>query len=167
MIIILGTYTSSKMRKLKQEQFLPISLSQAWDFFATPKNLNEVTPEDMVFEITSDLPPRMYEGLIITYRIRPMLNIPIYWCTEITHIKEREFFVDEQRKGPYNIWHHEHHFKEVQGGVLMTDILHYDIGKSIFGTIAGYLFVHKRVKQIFDYRYKVLEIYFSKKVKPS
>ena len=155
------------MRKLKQEQFLPISISQAWDFFATPTNLNEVTPEDMVFEITSDLPPRMYEGLIITYRIRPMLNIPIYWCTEITHIKEHEFFVDEQRKGPYNIWHHEHHFKEVQGGVLMTDILHYDIGKSIFGKIAGYLFVHKRVNQIFDYRYKALEIYFSKKVKPS
>ena len=148
------------MHKLEQTQFLPISLDTAWNFFATPKNLNEVTPTDMVFEITSNLPDKMYEGLMITYKIRPMLNIPINWCTEITHIKEREFFVDEQRLGPYNIWHHEHHFKESDGGVLMTDLLHYDIGKSIFGWIAGELFVHKKVKEIFSYRYQVLEKYF-------
>lgn len=149
------------MHKLKQEQFLPISLDDAWDFFATPRNLNEVTPEDMVFEITSDLPDKMYEGLIITYRIRPMMNIPVNWCTEITHIKEKEFFVDDQRKGPYNIWHHEHHFKAVEGGVLMTDLLHYDIGKSIFGWIAGKLFVHRKVRQIFDFRFKALESLFA------
>lgn len=148
------------MYRLKQEQFLPISLDQAWDFFATPKNLNEVTPDDMVFEITSDLPQKMYEGLIITYRIRPMMNIALNWVTEITHIKEKEYFVDEQRKGPYNIWHHEHHFKAVEEGVLMTDLLHYDIGKSVFGWIAGKLFVHKKVKDIFEYRRKVLEGYF-------
>jgi ligand-binding SRPBCC domain-containing protein len=151
------------MKQLKQEQFLPIPLNEAWDFFATPKNLNEVTPDDLVFEITSTLPEKMYTGLIITYRIKPMLNIPIAWCTEITHIKDREYFVDEQRKGPYNIWHHEHHFREVDGGVIMTDLLHYDIGKSIFGAIAGKLFVDKKVKQIFKYRYEVLEKYFSKK----
>ncbi len=150
------------MRKLKQEQFLPISLDQAWEFFATPKNLNEVTPADMVFEITSHLPDKMYEGLIITYRIKPMLNIPIDWCTEITHIKEKEFFVDEQRKGPYNIWHHEHHFKAVEGGVMMTDLLYYDIGKSVFGWLAGKLFVNQKVEAIFKYRYKTLEKYFSK-----
>jgi len=151
------------MHKLKQEQFLPISLETAWEFFATPKNLNEVTPDDLVFEVTSDLPDKMYEGLIITYRIKPMLNIPIHWCTEITHIKAQQFFVDEQRKGPYNIWHHEHHFKAVEGGVLMTDLLHYDIGKSIFGWIAGKLFVHQKVKDIFKYRYKTLEAYFARK----
>ncbi len=151
------------MNRLKQEQFLPITLDKAWDFFATPKNLNEVTPEDMVFEITSELPDKMYEGLIITYKIKPMLNIPLNWCTEITHIKDHFFFVDEQRKGPYNIWHHEHHFKAVEGGVLMTDILHYDIGMSIFGWIAGQLFVHKKVKQIFKFRYKTLESYFNKR----
>ena len=103
----------------------------------------------------------MYEGLIITYRIKPMLNIPLNWCTEITHIKEHQFFVDEQRKGPYNIWHHEHHFKAVEGGVLMTDLLHYDIGKSIFGWIAGKLFVHKQVKEIFEFRKKTLATYFN------
>ncbi len=150
------------MHKLKQEQFLPISLDQAWNFFATPKNLNEVTPSDMVFEITSELPEKMYEGLIITYKIKPMLNISLNWCTEITHVKDKLFFVDEQRKGPYNIWHHEHHFKEVPGGVLMTDLLYYDIGMSLFGWLAGKLFVHKKVKQIFTYRYKTLETYFKK-----
>jgi len=149
------------MHLLKQEQFLPISLDRAWEFFATPKNLNEVTPEDMVFEIISELPGKMYEGLMITYRIRPMLNIPLNWVTEITHIQEKEFFVDEQRQGPYHIWHHEHHFKAVEGGVLMTDLLHYDIGKSVFGWMAGKLFVHKKVKQIFDYRHRKLEDYFT------
>ena len=150
------------MTKLYQEQLLPLTLEEAWIFFASPKNLNEVTPNDLVFKITSTLPEKMYEGLIITYRIQPLLNIPINWCTEITHIKEQEYFVDEQRKGPYNIWHHEHHFKSVGGGVLMTDILHYDIGKSIFGRLAGKLFVHKQVQQIFRYRYKALETYFKK-----
>ena len=150
------------MTQLKQEQFLPISLDEAWIFFATPKNLNEVTPDDMVFEITSELPDTMYEGLLINYKLRPMLNIPINWCTEITHIKEKEFFVDEQRKGPYYIWHHEHHFKAVEGGVIMTDILHYDIGKSFLGWMAGKLFVNKKVEEIFNYRYKMLETFFNK-----
>ncbi len=150
------------MKRLEQKQFLPITLQEAWAFFATPKNLNEVTPKDLVFEIISELPDRMYEGLFITYKIKPLLNISINWCTEITHIKEEKFFVDEQRKGPYNIWHHEHHFEAVEGGVLMTDILHYDIGKSFLGWIAGKLFVHKKVTQIFEFRYKTLEEYFKK-----
>ncbi len=151
------------MKRLEQEQFLPITLEQAWDFFATPKNLNEVTPDDLVFEITSKVPDKMYEGLMITYKIQPLLNISINWCTEITHIKEQKYFVDEQRKGPYHIWHHEHHFKAVEGGTLMTDILHYDIGKSIFGWIAGKIFVDKQVEKIFLFRYATLEKYFNKK----
>ncbi len=151
------------MKRLEQEQFLPITLNEAWDFFATPKNLNEVTPDDLVFEITSKVPDKMYEGLMITYKIKPLLNISINWCTEITHIKDMHFFVDEQRKGPYNIWHHEHHFKAVEGGTLMTDILHYDIGKWIFGWVAGKLFVDKQVEKIFSYRYKALEKYFNTK----
>jgi Uncharacterized conserved protein len=150
------------MMKLKQEQFLPISLDEAWRFFATPKNLNEVTPNDLVFEIKSELPDTMYEGLLINYRLKPMLNIPVNWCTEITHIKEKVYFIDEQRKGPYRIWHHEHHFKPVAGGVLMTDLLHYDIGMSFFGWIAGKMFVHRKVEGIFSYRYKMLESYFTK-----
>ncbi len=149
------------MHSLRQEQFLPITLDKAWAFFSSPKNLNEVTPEDMVFEITSEMPDLMYEGMMITYRIKPLLNISMNWCTEITHINNPLFFIDEQRKGPYHIWHHEHHFKEVEGGILMTDILYYDIGKSFFGWIAGHLFVHKKVKQIFEFRYKKLEQIFN------
>ena len=145
------------MHSLKQEQFLPVTLDEAWHFFATPKNLNEVTPKDMVFEITSELPDTMYEGLLIHYRLKPMGNISINWCTEITHIKEKVYFVDEQRVGPYKIWHHEHHFKSVTGGVLMTDILHYDIGKFVFGWLAGILFVHKKVANIFKFRFNTLE----------
>lgn len=150
------------MKQLVQEQILPITLAEAWDYFATPHNLNEITPDNMTFEIQSDVPERMYEGMFIEYRIRPVLNVPLKWITEITHVKEQEFFVDEQRVGPYKIWHHEHHFKAVEGGVLMTDILHYDIGKSVFGYLAGVLFVHNKVKSIFDYRFKKLENYFAK-----
>lgn len=150
------------MKKLKHEQLLPITIKEAWDFFATPANLDQVTPPGLTFEITSDVPPKMYEGLIITYRIKPMFNIPVNWCTEITHIREYEFFVDEQRLGPYNIWHHEHHFKPVEGGVMMTDILHYHIGKSVLGWLAGKLFVHRKVNEIFTYRHEVLEKRFKK-----
>jgi ligand-binding SRPBCC domain-containing protein len=117
----------------------------------------------MTFKITSEVPKEMYEGLFITYKISPFLGIQMDWCTEITHIKDKAFFVDEQRKGPYNIWHHEHHFKAVPEGVLMTDILHYDIGMSFLGVIAGVLFVHKKVESIFNHRYQKLESLFPKK----
>ena len=150
------------MKKLVQEQFLPISIETAWEFFATPKNLNEITPEDMVFEILGDVPQKMYQGMFIRYRISPFLGIKMNWCTEITHVQEGHFFVDEQRLGPYNIWHHEHHFKPVDGGVLMTDILHYDIGLGILGWIAGKLFVDQKVNHIFEHRRKVLDQYFIK-----
>lgn len=151
------------MQTLQQQQILPISLEEAWNFFATPRNLNEITPPDLTFEITSPLPDKMYEGLMITYKIRPFLNIPFDWCTEITHIKEMEYFVDEQRSGPYKIWHHEHHFNAVEGGVLMTDLLYYEIGLSAIGWLAGKLFVHQRVKDIFTYRKQTLAEYFHKK----
>lgn len=145
------------MKLLKVEQFLPISLEKAWDFFSYPKNFNEITSPEMTFKIIYDIPEKIYEGLMITYKVSPILNIPLDWVTEITHVKENEFIVDEERIGPYNIWHHEHHFKAVEGGVLMTDILHYDIGKSIFGWIAGKLFVDAKVNSIFTYREKKLK----------
>jgi ligand-binding SRPBCC domain-containing protein len=151
------------MKRLYRQQWLPITLDEAWDFFSSPKNLNEITPEDMVFEIKSDVPEKMYQGMFIVYAIRPVLNIPMKWVTEITHVVDKKFFVDEQRVGPYHIWHHEHHFEEKDGGVLMTDILHYNVGKSFLGWFASKLFVDKKVENIFDYRYKILEAYFSKK----
>lgn len=148
------------MQQLTQQQWLPISLPEAWQFFATPKNLNLITPPEMSFVIKNNLPDEMYEGLLIHYTIRPFLNIPFNWLTEITHIRPQQYFIDEQRFGPYKLWHHEHHFKEENNGVLMTDILYYDIGKSIAGRIAGSVYVHKQIKRIFAYRTeKLTEIF--------
>lgn len=149
------------IKKIYREQILNCNLDEAWNFFATPKNLNAITPADMHFKILSSLPEEMYAGLIIEYKIKPFLNIPLYWCTEITHVKKYEYFIDEQRQGPYKMWHHEHHFSQHHKGVLMKDILHYDIGKSIIGDLAGALFVHKKVKQIFDFRFQKLEEVFN------
>lgn len=151
------------IKKLIQTQVLPISLEEAWKFFSTPQNLNAITPENMSFEITNEVGDEIYEGMFITYKIAPMLNIKLDWCTEISHVKYQEFFVDEQRSGPYKIWHHEHHFKAVEGGVEMTDKLYYDIGKSFLGWFAGVLFVHKKVKNIFDFRYQKLTKFFASK----
>ena len=120
-------------------QFLPISMEQAWIFFSSPRNLNEITPANMTFFITSKIPEKMYEGMIITYKVSPFLNIPLTWVTEITHIREQSYFVDEQRKGPYRLWHHEHHFEAAVGGVMMTDILHYDVGLGFLGSLASRL----------------------------
>lgn len=150
------------IKVLKTTQFLPISLEKAWDFFSSPRNLNEITPEDMTFKILSDLPDKMYPGLMINYKVSPLFNIPMSWTTEITHVEHLKYFVDEQRLGPYNIWHHEHHFEAVEGGVMMRDILHYDIGKWLIGELAGALFIHNKVKGIFDYRHKKLEQLFGK-----
>jgi len=148
------------MKKLIRKQILPITIAQAWDFFSTPLNLNAITPKELTFEILGELPEKMYEGMFIRYKLTPILNIRLEWVTEITHIVPHRYFVDEQRLGPYQIWHHEHHFAEHPNGVLMTDILHYHIGKSVLGYLAGIGFVDAKVKQIFDYRFKILEQYF-------
>jgi len=152
------------VKTLKSTQFLPISMEVAWNFFSSPRNLNEITPEDMTFNITSEIPEKMYEGLIIIYKVAPMFNIPLTWVTEITHISENHYFIDEQRKGPYRLWHHEHHFETVEGGVQMTDILHYDVGKGPFGRIASWLLVDKRVKDIFEFREQKLRELFGDSV---
>ena len=148
------------MKTFRSEILLPITLQEAWDFFSSPNNLNKITPEEMIFKITSTVPEKMYEGLLITYKITPILNIPLDWVTEITHINEPHYFVDEQRKGPYRIWHHEHHFKATTTGTLMTDILHYDVGKSVFGWIAEKLYVDAQVKNIFKFRENKLKEIF-------
>ena len=105
---------------------------------------------------------KMYAGQIIEYTVRPLFSIPFYWMTEITHVEEGKYFIDEQRFGPYNLWHHQHHFKEVTGGVEMTDIVHYKIPFWFVGDIANTTFVNKQLKQIFAYRYKSVEERFGK-----
>ncbi|QKJ30772.1 SRPBCC family protein [Mucilaginibacter mali] len=147
-----------KTHLLIREQNIPIPLEQAWDFFSSPMNLAKITPAEMNFKVTSPFDPvaKMYEGMIITYKITPLLGIKMNWMTEITHIKAHEYFVDEQRFGPYAMWHHEHHFKEIKGGVQMTDILNYAIPYGPIGTLANSLLVKKQVEKIFSYREKVI-----------
>ena len=142
---------------LKRIQFIPVSLSEAWDFFSNPSNLATITPPGMGFHILSaHRPVRMYAGQLIEYRVSPVLGIPLYWMTEITHVQEGSYFVDEQRFGPYTMWHHQHHFKAIPGGVAMEDIVHYKIPLGILGDIANTLFVKNQLQGIFDYRYKAV-----------
>lgn len=153
-----------KTYPLKFEQTLPITLAEAWDFFSSPLNLAKITPEHMGFVITSDFKEdqKMYPGMIITYKLSPLPGFKINWMTEITHVKEGEYFIDEQRFGPYALWHHQHHFKEVAGGVHMTDILNYAIPYGFIGRLANSLFVAKEVQSIFAYREKKVEELFGK-----
>jgi ligand-binding SRPBCC domain-containing protein len=144
------------MHRLTTVQFLPISLEEAWDFFSNPSNLNKITPKEMNLVPTSALPEKSYPGMFITYKVKPLLGIPMLWVTEITHLREKEFFVDEQRIGPYRIWHHQHHFKAVKGGVEMTDIVDYRIPGGPFGVLLEKLFIGNKVRSIFEYRTKRL-----------
>ena len=152
-----------KVYSFRTVQYLPISLDEAWDFFSSPANLEKITPAKMQFEILGDYQgEKMYAGQIINYFVRPILNIPMRWTTEITHVKNGEYFIDEQRFGPYALWHHKHFFKEIPGGVEMTDFLHYAIPYGIFGRIANSVMVAGQLKEIFGYRFKVLEERFGK-----
>lgn len=143
----------SKVYRLKTIQNIPVSLQEAWDFFSKPKNLSEITPRELDFNIISLYHgEEMYPGQIIEYKVKPLLGIPVYWMTEITHVEKEKYFVDEQRYGPYSLWHHQHHFKAISGGVEMTDIVHYKIPFGFLGDIAQWLFVRTNLEQIFTYR---------------
>ena len=153
-----------KVYTLRTETSLPCSLEEAWEFFSTPLNLNRITPPDMSFEILSDLEGvKMYPGMVIHYKVRPLMNIPLRWTTEITHCVEGKFFVDEQRFGPYAFWHHQHHFEAVAGGVKMTDIVNYAIGFGPIGALANAVYVENRLKEIFAFREKAVAEIFGKK----
>lgn len=146
-----------------REQKISCSISEAWEFISKPANLKLITPDYMGFDITSQYQQdKMYAGQIISYVVKPMLKIPTKWVTEITHVKEGDYFVDEQRVGPYSIWHHEHFIVKVDGGVLMKDLLTYKPPFGILGRIANYLFIEKKINQIFDYRENKLNEIFGR-----
>jgi len=150
-----------KLYELTKVQQLPIGIKEAWKFFSSPRNLKAITPDHMGFEITNIThQEEMYEGQIIAYKVRPILNIPLRWVTEITHVKEPYYFVDEQRFGPYSFWHHQHIFEENDEGVLMKDIVNYGIPLGPLGRIANTVFVRKQLEGIFDYRLKAVEKLF-------
>jgi ligand-binding SRPBCC domain-containing protein len=148
----------SKVYSFKTVQVLPVSMEDAWHFFSSPSNLPSITPEKLRFKIISyHHGEKMYPGQIIEYKVSPVLGIPVYWMTEITHVEEHKYFIDEQRFGPYSLWHHQHHFRPVHGGVEMTDIVHYKLPFWFLGDIANNLFVEKQLREIFDYRFKAVE----------
>ncbi|MBS4035282.1 MAG: SRPBCC family protein [Ignavibacterium sp.] len=150
-----------KIYQLKTVQKLPVSLETAWDFFSNPQNLTKITPAWLNFQIMSDLPQKMRAGMIISYTVKPLLNIPTTWVTEIAHVNEPFYFVDEQRFGPYKMWHHEHIFrKDKDGLVLMEDIVSYVVPFGILGRIMHRLVISKKIKEIFDYRTEVLNKLF-------
>lgn len=149
------------MYQYKAEQFLPISVRKAWDFFSSPKNLSVITPPEMDFKILTQLDDKeIYDGLLIDYTVKPMFGIPMHWQTKIINVKSLEVFADTQLKGPYKLWHHTHTFIEKDGGVLMTDIVNYELPFGILGDWVHSLIVRKKIESIFAYRKQVLEKLF-------
>ena len=146
----------SKVYSFQKVQFIPSTIEKVWDFFSSPENLKDITPKHLGFKVLSiSNGNKMYAGQVIEYTVKPLVGIPLYWMTEITHVDSMKYFIDEQRFGPYTFWHHQHHFKEVNNGVEMTDILHYKVPFWFIGDIANSLIVKNQLKKIFDYRTEV------------
>ena len=141
-----------------KKQKVNTSIDEIWNFISSPANLKEITPDHMGFVITSkNLPNKMYAGMIISYKVSPLLGIKTNWVTEITQVRDKEYFVDEQRVGLYSIWHHQHHIQPIENGVLMTDIISYQPPFGFLGAIANSLIIKKKLKEIFDYRTLAIE----------
>ena len=150
------------MHIFKTEQFLPISTDKAWDFFSSPKNLAVITPPSMDFRILTTLDEKgIYEGMLIDYRVKPLLGIPMKWQTRISEVSDKFSFTDEQLKGPYKIWRHTHTFIPKENGVLMKDIVHYQLPLGWLGRLAEKLIVRDKIKTIFNYRTRVLNQIFT------
>ncbi|WP_191861011.1 SRPBCC family protein [Hanstruepera ponticola] len=145
-----------KIYTLHKKQNLPISVEQAWDFLSDPGNLKVITPDYMGFNILSGADRPMYAGQIIQYIVTPVLGIKTKWVTEITHVIDKHYFVDEQRFGPYSLWHHKHFIKEIEGGVEMEDIIDYKIPLGILGQLVQPILVKPKLEEIFEYRQKKL-----------
>ncbi len=148
--------------RLAYSQELPLTLAEAWEFFSRPENLARITPPELGFEVTSELPEKMYAGMIVTYRIVVLPGVKVPWVTEITQVREPEYFVDEQRSGPYRLWHHQHQFEAVPGGVRMTDLVHYQLPFGKVGDVLAGGLVRRRLERIFTYRREILEKMFGR-----
>ena len=148
------------IHRLYRQQIVSASLDEVWAYFATPQNLNEMTPDDMKFEIVHGGEGKMSQGQIIEYRVQFMPLVKSLWLTEITHVKEGSYFVDEQRIGPYRMWHHEHSFEALQGGTQITDQVTYMMPFGFLGEIVHAVWVDRRLKGIFDFRKKKVKQLF-------
>ncbi|MBT7191440.1 MAG: SRPBCC family protein [Anaerolineae bacterium] len=148
------------IHRLYRQQIVPASLDEVWAYFATPQNLNEMTPDDMKFEIVHGGEGKMFQGQLVEYRVQFMPLIKSLWLTEIAQVKEGSYFVDEQRIGPYSLWYHEHRFEAVEGGTQITDQVSYVMPFGFLGDIVHALWVGHRLKGIFDFRtVKVKELF--------
>lgn len=145
------------MFTIETEQKIPASIGEVWDFISSPANLKRITPDYMGFDIlTKNLPDTMYAGMIIAYKVSPLLGIKMTWVTGITQVKEYEYFIDEQLVGPYSLWHHQHRISPIEGGVLMNDIVNYRPPFGVLGQMANGLIIRRQLQEIFDYRRKKL-----------
>lgn len=149
-----------KLYQLHTVQKLPITPEDAWKFFSNPANLKLITPSYMGFDIISGAEKLMFAGQIIQYLVTPVAGIKTKWVTEITHVKEPEYFVDEQRFGPYSLWHHKHFLREIEGGVEMEDIIDYKLPYGFLGQAVHPLIVRPKLEEIFNFRRKKLEEIF-------
>ena len=148
--------TKGKVYRLSSKQQLPISMDQAWSFLSDPRNLKEITPKYMSFDIISGADRPMFAGQIIQYIVTPILGIKTTWVTEITHVVDKEYFVDEQRFGPYALWHHKHFIKPIEGGVEMEDIIDYKVPLGFIGRLVHPILVKPKLTEIFNHRTKKL-----------
>ena len=152
------------IHQIKTEQVLCANIDDVWDFVASPQNLKHITPEYMNFTITSkDLPKEMYAGMIISYKVSPILKIPLNWVTEITQVDKKKYFVDEQRFGPYKMWHHQHIFEPHINGVLMTDLISYKLPLGSLGKIINAIYIKNQLETIFNYRFHKMNTIFNNK----
>lgn len=147
--------------QFSKTQKIPATVDTVWEFIASPANLKKITPPYMGFEVTSNSGAEtMYAGMIISYIVKPVLGIPLKWVTEISQVKEKQYFVDEQRMGPYTLWHHQHKIEVIEGGVLMTDIVSYIPPLGILGALANSLFIKRQLEEIFEFRRQAMESTF-------
>lgn len=152
------------MFQFTTEQWLPVNMYEAWDFFSSPKNLSKITPPELDFRILTNLNgEEIYEGMVIDYTVKPLFGIPLHWQSEITGVEKYAFFSDIQTKGPYKLWKHTHYFESKDGGILMKDVVDYNLYFGFLGKAAEKIIVRKKIEKIFEYRKAVLEKLFLKK----
>jgi ligand-binding SRPBCC domain-containing protein len=152
-----------KVYQFEKTQLISASIDQCWEYFSTPKNLKNITPPKMGFEIIGSVPSKMYAGQIIQYYVKPLLGIKLLWVTEITQVDDKKYFIDQQRFGPYKMWHHQHIFKETENGIEMKDIIHYVVPFGFLGRIAHWLFISKDIRHIFEFRKNKINTLFNAK----
>jgi ligand-binding SRPBCC domain-containing protein len=147
---------------LHREQVIAGSIEMVWAYFSDPNNLNRITPPDMNFEIVAGGDVKMFEGQIIEYRVEFLRGIRSLWLTEIAHVCDLQYFVDEQRAGPYRFWYHEHRFEKTPSGVKMTDRVTYIPPYGILGDLVTEIWIRSKLENIFDFRFqKINEIFGS------